>query len=908
MKEIQILNNGDALYDIRRKINENFELVHNEATTEPLVSFGVNEGNETNGVADLIEITDDTLNFKVGGEYPNLVITSGDGVTTRIENVNPLYLQNLADGEYTVLVDGSNSTITDAEFYSQLLEPENVNEGDVWFNGESAKRKENLQPTLQQLSGTGLNLNILAKLDNYYLAVSSVNTLYTSEDNGVTWTQRTKEPSGNASYIGCVPFKNEFYLLTTDRQLYRINKAWQLNRVTSIYEGDSVVPAKLLTYNNKLFALAGGNYVLYTTTNENYWSRSVIRDAEILRDIVFANEKYYVFDNNGKIFVSTDLEEWTTLPITTPAPSCAKLYGDKIIVGCMDGSLCLVNLTDNTVQQITAVKKQASITDIHVLQDNGVLIVGYYGLCAITYDLSNFTQLLTTDNLINAVEGEFIVGSAGIHYKIQLQTSWVPYPYIPIGELTISGGEVTYFTTYPYNTNGLFEATTSTFGLLRTAAEPDELNCHCQEAVLTPANLYNLNNYRTMNTSYEVDQKVGCPYHHNLQLNCIQAGTTSNEGLNTKGLLEPGTTIEDGTVIWEVQELGTAGGGLPMFAHIWSDHIYKDASYLRADTFSWQDGRIYKTGYEILEGQYDNEDSVIEVEDGITYKRTPDGFKIADETQQDAIRSLYETKGIAWIYVIDKANKRFKLPREKAEFATRYPSTLPVAGNGIALGMTNGTEYFAPMGYVGASNGPSTLNPTTSAYGTGVGHINSSPNYISKKFESIGITEDATKSGIEAQVTGIQTERINTNAKKYLYFYVGAYKRPETEIEVGKLTEVLVDKVDTNAGNLTAEGKSLISGYGMPSNRYIDLTLGASETRYTAPANGWFIFSRQANANNQFGILSNITSKIENGMSTYQWGSIVCSIPAKKGDIVQINYNAAGELYGFKFTYTEGEI
>jgi len=43
MKEIQILNNGDALYDIRRKINENFELVHEKATTEPLVSFGVNE-------------------------------------------------------------------------------------------------------------------------------------------------------------------------------------------------------------------------------------------------------------------------------------------------------------------------------------------------------------------------------------------------------------------------------------------------------------------------------------------------------------------------------------------------------------------------------------------------------------------------------------------------------------------------------------------------------------------------------------------------------------------------------------------------------------------------------------------------------------------------------------------------
>ena len=34
--------------------------------------------------------------------------------------------------------------------------------------------------------------------------------------------------------------------------------------------------------------------------------------------------------------------------------------------------------------------------------------------------------------------------------------------------------------------------------------------------------------------------------------------------------------------------------------------------------------------------------------------------------------------------------------------------------------------------------------------------------------------------------------------------------------------------------------KSEISGWGMPSSRYINLTLGASGTVYTAPANGYF--------------------------------------------------------------------
>ena len=565
MKEIQILNNGDPLYDIRRKINENFELVQQEVeegSTDPLAKFGVNGGNETDGVADLLNVTDGTLSFKVGGEYPNLVMTSGDGVTTEIENINDLYLQNLTDGQYTIVVDGSNSNITDAEFYSQLLEPENPNAGDVWFNGESAYEKKNSQPTLEELASTGLTLNTLTKLDNYYLAISSNNTLYTSEDDGVTWTVRTIAPSGNAAYIGCVAFKNAFFLLTSDRQLYRINKAWQLERITSIYNGDSVVPNKLLVQNDILFAFAGGKSIYYTTTNENYWTATGIPEATIPRDIVFVDGKYYLFDNSGKIFTSTNLTDWTATQHTIQTPSCAKLYGDNILIGCVNGYLLVFNLQSDTIRQITPLKQDASITDIDILADGGVLIVGHKGICAVSYDLQNFTQLLQRDNLITATEGNFIVGSSGIHCKLVLQSTWVPYTYIPVGEVTISGGEVTYFTTYPYNSNGLHQASSSSFGLLRTAATVDEMNCSCTDAVLTPSNLYDLNNYRRVNTEYNVDDKVGCPYHHNLQLKCTQAGTTSGEALNTKDTLKAGDIIEDGTVTWVVEQLGSASNAL----------------------------------------------------------------------------------------------------------------------------------------------------------------------------------------------------------------------------------------------------------------------------------------------------------------------------------------------------------
>jgi len=113
---------------------------------------------------------------------------------------------------------------------------------------------------------------------------------------------------------------------------------------------------------------------------------------------------------------------------------------------------------------------------------------------------------------------------------------------------------------------------------------------------------------------------------------------------------------------------GSGGGGgssLPMFAPIWSDHLYNDASYLRADNFSWHTADIYVTAYAKLVEQYNNENSVEQTDGDITYKLTPDGFRIADASQHDDVRYAYENEGRAWYYLLDEENARFKLPREK---------------------------------------------------------------------------------------------------------------------------------------------------------------------------------------------------------------------------------------------------
>lgn len=108
---------------------------------------------------------------------------------------------------------------------------------------------------------------------------------------------------------------------------------------------------------------------------------------------------------------------------------------------------------------------------------------------------------------------------------------------------------------------------------------------------------------------------------------------------------------------------------------------------------------------------------------------------------------------------------------------------------------------------------------------------------------------------------------------------------------------------------LTMSNKNIISGWGMPSNRYIDLTLGASGTTYTAPANGYLHLYKEVNSADQYVVLTNTN----NGLGMHAWvpksgGGAVATIPVKKGDIVSINYTAGANVICFRFIYAEGEL
>lgn len=94
-------------------------------------------------------------------------------------------------------------------------------------------------------------------------------------------------------------------------------------------------------------------------------------------------------------------------------------------------------------------------------------------------------------------------------------------------------------------------ASLSEYGLVRLASEADVLS-EGEGAVVHVPLAYELNDFRRMNTAYNVGDKVNCAFRFEFYLECTQAGTTGAETLDTRNVTF-GQVITDGTVQWTVR-------------------------------------------------------------------------------------------------------------------------------------------------------------------------------------------------------------------------------------------------------------------------------------------------------------------------------------------------------------------
>lgn len=124
-----------------------------------------------------------------------------------------------------------------------------------------------------------------------------------------------------------------------------------------------------------------------------------------------------------------------------------------------------------------------------------------------------------------------------------------------------------------------------------------------------------------------------------------------------------------------------------------------------------------------------------------------------------------------------------------------------------------------------------------------------------------------------------------------------------TQEKLNHIEDGIGDSLDVDASNISDIGKSNLSGLSISSNRYIDLTLGASDSTYTAPANGWFyVYGVSGGIAFINTSKNNYTLTISDIAKFYGAHGI---FPVAKGDQVQIKYSTSSS--GMRFIYAEGD-
>ena len=317
-------------------------------------------------------------------------------------------------------------------------------------------------------------------------------------------------------------------------------------------------------------------------------------------------------------------------------------------------------------------------------------------------------------------------------------------------------------------------------------------------------------------------------------------------------------------------------------------------------------------------------------------------------------------------YVIDDEAGTIRLPKYPDYFINNLtvPSgNIPVVGNGMGLGLTDGSQYGAPF-YTGTGDSYRRLVPGQNGYGTNVGA--SCSGGFSASGKTIGVVTDATKSGLIAKLENTTVEKIKG------YYFIQVATGASENIDVARAVEInnpfflgqsqyfesapnnpswvkstgtylskavypdyydwllrIYNGTETQEGVSVKEiGASDIADYdfvinqtdetfrlpllngeeNLPSGKKISLSLGNSGATYTAPANGWFYVRKTSGIADGYININNMTSGMSDEYANTTHGNVWASvrIEANRGDVVSISYDLTGNTINFNFVYAKG--
>ena len=237
-----------------------------------------------------------------------------------------------------------------------------------------------------------------------------------------------------------------------------------------------------------------------------------------------------------------------------------------------------------------------------------------------------------------------------------------------------------------------------------------------------------------------------------------------------------GNALTD-TTKWKKLELGGGGAGQPIGSLFWS---FATADYVPDYALSC-DGTEYAAS--LFPGLWN---------DYLTAE-TPKLQTCTYEEYQQEITQY----GACAKFAVDTTLNKFKVPTIKNTIYQGLSGTVPVVGNGKSLGLTDGTNN-AGLFWSSGTNSGHTLSSKNS-YGVDIATSSTwnSANLGSNKV--VGVTSDATKSGLVAQLSSGDTSGITLKC----FVVVANTSDNETAFDWSQWASSLTDKLNTDHSNDT---------------------------------------------------------------------------------------------------------
>jgi len=277
------------------------------------------------------------------------------------------------------------------------------------------------------------------------------------------------------------------------------------------------------------------------------------------------------------------------------------------------------------------------------------------------------------------------------------------------------------------------------------------------------------------------------------------------------------------------------------------------------------------------------------------YTNNPTANYFTDETTwQDTVNNY----GVCGKFVYDSVNNTVRLPK----ITGKVDGTTDIN----ALGDLEPLFIRLPN-IIGAFN-PGNHDPQTS--GAFYSTWNGSREY-SSEWQGHRVTLDASRSSSVYSGNGSDTTIHEQAINVLLYIVIATSTKTDIDVDIDNVVSDLNGKADTDLTNITDTGYVKMAGASMPSNRYIDLTLGASGMKYTAPTNGYFVLYKIASGTNQYIQMCNVGYNNESAtnMVIRSVGNndyIGCTMPCAKGQQTTVNYTLGGDTVYFRFCYAVG--